>query len=105
MSIIYILTYDIMIVRTTHKNILPEYDVVSTRADLGIVRYVKYDFVSIWIPDHLDRNWQIGTYVSEHGTDMYVHVHEFTYSCEHVCTWYIHVHEYTYMYIHVHEFL
>jgi hypothetical protein len=28
-----------------------------------------------WNPDHLDRNWQIGTYVSEHGTDMYVHVH------------------------------
>ncbi len=50
-------------------------------------------------------SWQIGTYVSEHGTDMYVHVHEFTYSCEHVCTWYIHVHQYTYMYIHVHEFL
>ena len=61
--------------------------------------------VYIWNADHLDRNWQIGTYVSEHGTDMYVHVHEFTYSCEHVCTWYIHVHEYTYMYIRVHEFL
>jgi hypothetical protein len=28
----------------------------------------------IWNPDHLDKNWQNGTYVSEHGTDMYVHV-------------------------------
>jgi hypothetical protein len=28
----------------------------------------------IWNPDHLDKNWQNSTYVSEHGTDMYVHV-------------------------------
>ena len=28
---------------------------------------------------------QIGTYVPEHGTYMYLHVHEFTYSYEHVC--------------------
>jgi hypothetical protein len=30
---------------------------------------------SIWNPDHLDKNWQIGTYVSVHCTDMYVHVY------------------------------
>jgi hypothetical protein len=36
----------------------------------------------IWNPDHLrlDKNWQIGTYVSEHGTDLYIHVYVFTYS-------------------------
>ncbi len=27
-----------------------------------------------------------GIYVSEHGTDMYVHVHEFMYTYVHVCT-------------------
>jgi hypothetical protein len=29
----------------------------------------------IWNPDHLDKNWQNSTYVSEHDTDIYVHVH------------------------------
>ncbi len=29
----------------------------------------------IWNPDHLDRIGQTCTYVSEHGTDMYVHVY------------------------------
>ena len=33
----------------------------------------------IWNPDHLDRIGQTCTYVSEHGTDMYVHVH--------TCSW------------------
>ncbi len=61
----------------------------------------------IWNPDHMDKNWQTGTYVSEHGTYMYLHVyvHKFTYNYEHVCTWYIHVHIYKYIYINVHEFL
>jgi hypothetical protein len=49
---------------------------------------------TIWNPDHLDKNWQNGTYVSEHGTDMYIDVHAFTYRHEHVCTWYVHVHKY-----------
>jgi hypothetical protein len=48
----------------------------------------------IWNPDHLDKNWQNGTYVSEHGTDMYIDVHAFTYRHAHVCTWYVHVHKY-----------
>ncbi len=30
--------------------------------------------LNIWNPDHLDRIGQNGTFVSEHGTDMYVHV-------------------------------
>ncbi len=59
----------------------------------------------IWNPDHLDKNWQIGTYVSVHCTDMYVHVYEVTYRHEHVCTCYKHVHIYTDMYIHVHVYL
>ena len=46
----------------------------------------------IWNPTHLDRIGQNGTYVSEHGTDMYIDVHELTYRHEHVCTWYVHVH-------------
>ncbi len=58
MSIIYILTYDIiMIVCTTYKIVLPadsEYDVVSIRADVGIVRYVKYDFVTRKNPGQVD---------------------------------------------------
>ena len=44
--------------------------------------YPKHEFQtqwcfcqSIWNPDHLDRIGQTCTYVSEHGTDMYVHVH------------------------------
>ncbi len=51
-------------------------------------------FIFIWNPDHLDKNWQNGTYVSEHDTDMYINVHAFTYRHEHVCTWYVHVHIY-----------
>jgi hypothetical protein len=37
----------------------------------------------IWNPDHMDKNLQIGTYSSVHGTesttDMYVHVYEIMY--------------------------
>ncbi len=46
---------------------------------------------NIWNPDHLDKNGQNGTYVAEHGTDMFVHVHKVTYNSEHVCTCYVHV--------------
>jgi hypothetical protein len=60
---------------------------------------------TIWNPDHLDKNWQNSTYVSEHGTDMYVDVYEVTYKHKHVCTWYVHVHKYiyicTYMFMNV----
>jgi hypothetical protein len=38
----------------------------------------------IWNPDHLDKTGQNGTYVSEHATDMYVHVLTVTYQPEHV---------------------
>ena len=61
-------------------------------------------YTCIWNPDHMDKNLQIGTYGSVHGTDMYVHVHVIMYKYKHVCTYYVHVHKYTYMYIHVHEF-
>ncbi len=39
-----------------------------------IIRY-HCTYYCIWNPDHLDRIGQTCTYVSEHGTDMYVHVH------------------------------
>ena len=34
----------------------------------------------------MDKNLQIGTYGSVHGTDMYVHVHVIMYKYKHVCT-------------------
>jgi hypothetical protein len=42
--------------------------------------------VCIWNPTTLDRIWQNGIYVSEHCTDMYIHVHESMYTYVHVCT-------------------
>ncbi len=30
--------------------------------------------LNIWNPDHLNRIWQNGTYLSDHNIDMYVHV-------------------------------
>ena len=52
----------------------------------------------------MDKNLQIGTYDSVHGTDMYVHVYEIMYKYKPLCTCYVHVHKYTYMYMYVHEF-
>ncbi len=67
---------------------------------LGVCPMRLYSaLLGIWNPDHLDKNWQIGTYVSVQCTDMYVNVYEVTYRHEHVCTCYKHVHIYTDMYI------
>ena len=76
---------------------------------VNIYKYMQvYAILSsyIWNPDHMDKNLQIGTHDSVHGTDMYVHVYEIMYKYKHVCTCYVHVHhdKYTYMYISVHEF-
>ncbi len=40
----------------------------------------------IWNPDHMDKNWQNCTYVSEHGADIYVHVQTVSWNLKHVCT-------------------
>jgi hypothetical protein len=55
-----------------------------------------------WNPTHLDRIWQNGVYVSEHSTDMYVHVYTSSWIHERhcVCTWYIHVHELIHFYVY-----
>jgi hypothetical protein len=47
--------------------------------------------LSIWNPTHLDKILQNGMYVSEHDTDMYVHVHDFMNVHVHLCacTWII----------------
>jgi hypothetical protein len=57
----------------------------------------------MWNPDsdHLDKNWQIGTYISVHSTDMYVHVYEVTpYRHEHVLVCLVHA-IMIYMYINI----
>ena len=48
---------------------------------------------------HLDRIWQNGTYVSEHGTDMYVHLYASSWIHERVCTWYVHAHDVMHLYV------
>ena len=53
----------------------------------------------IWNPTHLDRIWQNGTYVSEHGTDKYVHVYASSWIHARVCTWYVHVHDVMHLYV------
>ena len=53
----------------------------------------------IWNPTHLDRIWENGTYVSEHGTDMYVHVYASSCNHERVCTWYVHVRDVMHLYV------
>ncbi len=41
---------------------------------------------NIWNPPHLDRIMENSMYVSEHGTDMYIHVYEIMNVYVHVCT-------------------
>ncbi len=41
---------------------------------------------AIWNPIHMDENGQNGTYMSEHGTDMSVHVYACSYNHERVQT-------------------
>ena len=48
------------------------------------IEHLRYRYTIIWNPDHLDKNGQNGTYVSEHATNMYVHVLTVTYKPEHV---------------------
>ena len=88
------------------------YQYMPVRTDLGITDVSTYCLVPIcgflyglvstsvrtgsyqYIPSctTLYQGYRIPDDVSEHGTDMYIDVHELTYRHEHVCTLYVHVH-------------
>ncbi len=80
----------------------------------SICWYILFDpfiyYGTIWNPTHLDRRMENCMYLSEHDTDMYVHVHEimnvYVHVCKclwiyiNVCNMYIHAHKSLSLYVH-----
>ncbi len=80
---------------------------LNQESTCGQIKWILKPF-DIWNPDTLDKILQNGTYVSEHDTDMYVHVNRWmcmyiwrTCTCIYVsvCSMSLHVHEIIYMYV------